>query len=110
MIHLLSQEPDLTVVGEAADGKEAIELSRKLKPDILILDVSMPQLNGIHVASQVSRELPQTRIVGLSMHDDKDMAKAMRAAGAAVYLTKGGSSEKLLEAVRSLITAKPAHL
>jgi PAS domain S-box-containing protein len=107
MIHLLSQEPDLTVVGEAADGRQAVELTRKLKPDIVILDVSMPKLNGVHAAAQISRELPQTRIIGLSMHEDKDMAKAMRAAGAAVYLTKGGSSEKLLEVVRSLFTPKP---
>lgn len=107
MIHLLSQEPDLTVVGEAADGEQAVELTRKLKPDIVILDVSMPKLNGVHAAAQISREFPQTRIIGLSMHEDKDMAKAMRAAGATVYLTKGGSSEKLLEVVRSLFTAKP---
>ncbi len=67
----------------------------------------MPKLNGVHAAAQISREFPQTRIIGLSMHEDKDMAKAMRAAGATVYLTKGGSSEKLLEVVRSLFTAKP---
>jgi len=109
MIHLLSQEPDLIVVGEAADGQEAVELTRKLKPDILILDVSMPKLNGVHAAAQISREVPQTRIIGLSMHDDKDMAKAMRAAGAAVYLTKGGASETLLDMIRSLVTAKSAR-
>jgi CheY-like chemotaxis protein len=107
MIHLLSQEPDLKVIGEAADGQEAVEFARKLKPDILILDVSMPKMNGVHVAAQISRELPQTRIIGLSMHEDKDMAKAMRIAGAAAYLTKGGSSETLLDVVRSLITGKP---
>ncbi len=107
MIHLLSQEPDLVVIGEAADGQQAVEICRKLKPDIIILDVSMPKLNGVHAAAQISRDLPETRIIGLSMHEDKDMAKAMRAAGAAVYLTKGGSSEKLLEVVRSLFTPKP---
>ncbi len=109
VIHLLSQEPDLTVIGEAADGQEAVEFTRKLRPDILILDVSMPKLNGIHVAAQISRELPEVRIIGLSMHEDKDMAKAMRAAGAAAYLTKGGSSETLLNVVRSFTTANSAH-
>jgi PAS domain S-box-containing protein len=102
VIHLLSQEPDMTVVGEAADGEEAIEFSRRLKPDILILDVSMPKGNGVHVAARISRELPHTRIIGLSMHENQDMAQAMHAAGAAAYLTKGGSSESLLEAVRSV--------
>jgi DNA-binding NarL/FixJ family response regulator len=109
VIHLLSQEPDLTVIGEAADGHEAVEITRKLKPDILILDVSMPKLSGVHVASQLSRELPETRIIGLSMYEDMDMAKAMRAAGAAAYLTKGGSSETLLDVVRSLTTIKSPH-
>jgi DNA-binding NarL/FixJ family response regulator len=66
----------------------------------------MPKISGVHVAAQISRELPQTRIIGLSMHEDDHMAKAMRAAGAAAYLTKGGSSETLLDVVRSLITAK----
>jgi CheY-like chemotaxis protein len=106
VIHLLRQEPDLAVIGEAADGQEAVEFTRNLKPDILILDVSMPKISGVHVAAQISRELPQTRIIGLSMHEDDHMAKAMRAAGAAAYLTKGGSSETLLDVVRSLITAK----
>ena len=109
VIHLLSQEPDLTVIGEASDGPEAVEFTRKLKPDILILDVSMPKLNGIHVAAQISRELPLTRIIGLSMYEDKDMAKAMRAAGAAAYLTKGGSSETLVDLVRSLTIGNPSN-
>ena len=109
IIHLLRQEPDLAVIGEAADGQEAVEFTRTLRPDILILDVSMPKLSGVHVAAQISRELPHTRIIGLSMHEDDHMAKAMRAAGAAAYLTKGGSSETLLDVVRSLITAKSPH-
>jgi signal transduction histidine kinase/ActR/RegA family two-component response regulator len=108
VIHLLSQEPDLCVVGQASDGQEAVEFTRRLKPDILILDVSMPKLNGIHVAAQISRELPLTRIIGLSMYEDKDMAKAMRAAGAAAYLSKGGSSEKLIDIVRSLTSVRIA--
>ena len=106
VIHLLRQEPDLAVIGEAADGQEAVEFTRTLKPDILILDVSMPKLSGVHVAALISRELPQTRIIGLSMHEDDHMAKVMRTAGAAAYLTKGGSSETLLDVVRSLITTK----
>jgi DNA-binding NarL/FixJ family response regulator len=107
VIHLLSQEPDLTVVGEAADGAQAVESARDLKPDIVILDVSMPQMNGIQVAAQISRELPQTLIIGLSMHDDSEMANAMIAAGAAAYLSKTGASETLIQTVRSLVSAKP---
>ena len=107
VIHLLSQEPDLTIVGEAADGAQAVEFARQLKPDIVILDVSMPEMSGIQAAAQISRELPQTLIIGLSMHDDCEMGSAMRAAGAAAYLSKTGASETLIQAVRSLVSAKP---
>jgi len=102
IISLLAQEPGLVVVGDAANGQDALDLARKLKPDILILDVTMPKLNGVQVAASVSRDMPQVCIVGLSMHEDRAMAKAMRAAGAAAYLSKGGSSESLLELLRSL--------
>jgi len=107
IIHLLSQEPDLTIVGEAADGAQAVEFARQLKPDIVILDVSMPKMSGIQAAAQISGELPQILIIGLSMHDDREMASAMRAAGAAAYLSKTGASETLIQAVRSLVSAKP---
>jgi DNA-binding NarL/FixJ family response regulator len=92
----------MQVVGEAADGEEAIELARSLVPDILIVDISMPKVNGLAVTSQLSREMPNLKIVGLSMHEREDMARAMRAAGAEAYLTKGGASESLLGVLRQL--------
>jgi PAS domain S-box-containing protein len=106
IIYFLSQEPGLLVVGEAADGEAALESARRLKPDILILDVSMPKMNGVKVAAKISRELPHMCIIGLSMHQDRDMAKAMYDAGAAAYLTKDGSSESLLNLLRSVIAPK----
>jgi PAS domain S-box-containing protein len=102
LIHVLSQEDGLVIVGEASDGQEAVDMARRLRPDILLVDVSMPKLNGVQVTAQVSRELPLTRIVGLSMHERDDMAKAMRAAGAVAYLTKGGPSEALLNVLRTI--------
>jgi CheY-like chemotaxis protein len=102
LINLLSQDADLQVVGEAADGAEAINLTRKLHPDMLIVDVTMPKLSGIEVTTQLAREMPHLKIVGLSMHEREDMARAMRTAGAAAYLTKGGSSEALLSLIRNL--------
>lgn len=104
LISLLNHETTLTVIGEAADGQQAVTLARSLRPDILIVDVSMPGLNGLEVTSQLSREMPEMVIVGLSMHERPAMATAMRNAGAAAYLTKDASSETLLSVLRSLVS------
>lgn len=107
LINLLALEPALTVIGEAADGHEAIELCRKLKPDVLICDVTMPRLNGVQVTRQVTAEFPEVRVIGLSMHEREDMAHAMRNAGAVAYVTKSGPSDQLLSVIRSVTTNQP---
>ena len=108
LINVLSQDPELQVVGEAADGEEAIEMVHALRPDILIVDVTMPKLNGIEVTARLSREMPHLKIVGLSMHERQDMARAMRDAGASAYVTKGGSSEALLTVLRQMFADNTA--
>jgi CheY-like chemotaxis protein len=100
LISLLSQEPYLKFVGESGDGQEAIELARELRPDIMIVDVSMPKINGVQVASILSQEQPQLRIVGLSMHERDDMALAMRKAGAIAYCSKSAPVEVLVHILR----------
>jgi CheY-like chemotaxis protein len=100
LISLLSQEPYLKFVGESGDGQQAIDLARELKPDIMIVDVSMPKVNGVQVASILSQELPQLRIVGLSMHERDDMALAMRKAGAIAYCSKSAPVEVLVHILR----------
>lgn len=102
LISLLSQESFVHIVGQANDGEEAVALARELKPDILIIDVTMPKLNGVQVTAQVMRELPQTKVIGLSMHERDDMANAMRDAGAAAYCSKGGPTEALLNVLRGV--------
>ena len=108
LINLISQDADFQVVGEAADGEEAIAIVTKVRPDILICDVSMPKLSGIEVTARLSRAMPELTIVGLSMHERQDMSLAMRKAGAAAYVTKGGSSDALMALLRGLAAQSSA--
>jgi PAS domain S-box-containing protein len=100
LIALLRVEPGIAVVGEAADGIEAVELARSLAPDVVIMDVTMPRMNGIEATRQIAAELPAVKVVGLSMHEDETIAAAMRKAGAVDFVTKGGRSGALISAIR----------
>ena len=97
---LLKNEPGLEVVGHANDGKEAIELAQKLKPDVILMDISMPRVNGIEATRIIHREYPDIRIIGLSMDEDQEHAQAMRDAGASDYKTKGCVASELVSAIR----------
>ena len=101
MSNLLKEHPDLEVVAEAGDGRTAVKLAQELRPDVIVMDVAMPQLNGIEATRRVRELLPSVRVVGLSMHEEDDMAQAMLDAGADVYLRKDGSLERLVEAIRN---------
>jgi CheY-like chemotaxis protein len=107
LIMLLEEEPDLEVVGEAANGREAIELTRQHRPDVVIMDISMPVLNGIEATRQIAVEMPGVRVIGLSMHETADMDQAMRDAGAAGYLAKGGPLDALTAAIREAAGGLP---
>lgn len=102
LVRLLAEEPDLVVIGEATDGREAVELARRLRPDVVVLDVSMPHLAGEAAARQIRAALPACRIVALSMHAAAERRSSMREAGADVYLEKTGASEFLVSAIRGL--------
>lgn len=97
---LLKQEPDIEVVGQASDGVCAIEMARSLRPDVILMDVTMPRMSGIEATRRITHEMPSVRIVGLSMHEDQEMGAAMRRAGAADYLVKDGPSQTLVSAIR----------
>lgn len=94
-------EEDMTVAGEAADGREAVQLARKHQPDVIIMDVNMPELNGIEATRMVVADNPGTRVIGLSFHEEQKVAKSMHQAGAAAYLTKSDVFETLCATIRS---------
>jgi PAS domain S-box-containing protein len=97
---LLQFESDIEVVGGAADGAEAMALTRELRPDVVIMDVNLGKMTGIDVSRRIKAEVPNTNIIGLSMHLDSQIAEAMKEAGAVAYLNKGGPAEDLIAAIR----------
>ena len=98
---LLAGQGDIEVAGEAEDGRQAVELARRIRPDVILMDINMPVMNGLEATHRISAELPSTRIIALSMHEAADQAAAMKEAGAKAYLNKSGSPGVLLEAIRS---------
>lgn len=98
---LLESEPDLEVVGEAANGEEAAALARKLKPGVLVLDLMMPGMSGVEVARAVSRSCPKTHIVVLSMYATEAYVTEAFKNGATGYVLKDASSSDLVQAIRA---------
>jgi DNA-binding NarL/FixJ family response regulator len=96
----MRRESDMAVVGQACDGKEAIDLAGTLKPDVILMDVNMPGVNGIEATRIIKREAPAIRIIGLSMETDPAGEEIMRAAGADQYMDKNCSACELLAAIR----------
>jgi CheY-like chemotaxis protein len=101
MAELLRTQPELDVIGEACDGQEAVEMALRSQPDVVLMDVSMPRMNGIEATHRITSELPGVRVIGLSIHDGDAAARAMLRAGAATFLRKGGSPEAVVAAVLS---------
>lgn len=103
---LLESEPGLSVVADAADGLEALRLCEQHRPDVLILDIAMPKLNGIEVAARAQKLDPAPRVVILSMHADESYILRALAAGARAYLLKDATDEDLLPAVRAVTAGR----
>ncbi|MDH4028490.1 MAG: response regulator transcription factor [Nitrospirota bacterium] len=100
---LLKEYPDFEVIGEAADGRTALRLVRELSPDVVIMDISMPDLNGIDATRRINDEHPGVKVIALSMHCDKQFVSEIFKAGASGYLLKDCAFEELEHAIRVVI-------
>ncbi len=103
---LLQTEPDFRIAGEASNGLEAIEQAKNLQPDILVVDISMPRLNGIDVIKQVRKCSPKTGIIVLSMHSAEIYVLQALEAGAMGYVLKESGPEQLISAIREVIAGR----
>jgi DNA-binding NarL/FixJ family response regulator len=100
--HVLETEPGFTVVGEASNGTEALALALELRPDVAVLDISMPGVSGLHAASELRRRSPETRVLILSMHDNTEYVLESLRAGVHGYLLKDTAAAELGQAIRAV--------
>lgn len=99
---ILGHQPDFDVIGEAANGRQAVDLAGELQPDVIVMDVSMPELNGIEATRRIAEVSPRTRVIALSMHKDAVYVREILRAGARGYLLKDAMDTDLISAVRAV--------
>lgn len=100
---LLSYTDDMEVVAEAVDGRDALRLARETQPDVILMDIRMPNLNGVEACRQILRELPTTRIIALTLLTDRESVQGMFDAGAKGYILKDSGLDELLHAIRTVL-------
>ena len=99
---LLEKQPGIEVIAEAENGRTTVELSRELKPDVVIIDIAMPDLNGIEATRQIVAESPGVKVIALSMHSDRKFVREMLSAGASGYMLKDSAFEELDKAISTV--------
>ncbi len=100
---LLKAEKDIEIVGEASDGETAIKLVNEIQPDVVLMDISLPGMNGIEATQIIHREKPGVHVIGLSMFVESEQSIAMRRAGATNYLAKSAPADAIVAAIRSTV-------
>ncbi|HTV63189.1 MAG TPA: response regulator transcription factor [Verrucomicrobiae bacterium] len=103
---LLDAQPDIAVIAEADDGRHAVQLAREKLPDVVVMDIAMPNLNGLEAAGQIAREVPNARLLVLSSYDDDEYVTQVIRAGARGYLLKQTAATDLIKAVREVFRGK----
>jgi DNA-binding NarL/FixJ family response regulator len=104
---VLEARKDWEIVGEATTGREAVEMVEELKPDVVVMDISMPELNGLEAVRQIVKIAPRTEVLVLTMHESEDLVREVLEAGARGYLLKSDASRQLISAVEALRIHKP---
>jgi DNA-binding NarL/FixJ family response regulator len=104
--NIIEQRANMHIIGEASDGREAIKICSQLVPNVLVIDVAMPGLNGIEAARQIHKKHPEIKIIGLSMHAGKQFIQGMFKAGAFGYLLKDGDADELIIAITTVVENK----
>ena len=104
---LLSADPGFEIVGEACDGREAVRCVEKLAPDLLLMDLSMPRMNGMEAIREIKKRYPQTRIIALTVHREEEYLVTTLQAGAEGYVLKDATHEELVLAINSVMAGKP---
>src|SRR6266481_5951936 len=97
---LLEAERDIAIVGEAGTGRQAVQLAKRLRPDVVLMDIAMPLLNGLEATRQIIREVPSTKVIILSSYSDDEYVNQLTEAGAAGYLLKQTAAADLIKAIR----------
>jgi len=100
---LISQHNNMEVIGEAADGKSAVQVARKISPDVIVIDIGMPELNGIEATRQITALKCKPKVIGLSMHADRRYVTQMLKAGASGYVLKDSAFEELVQAITTVV-------
>jgi CheY-like chemotaxis protein len=100
LLSLLDGHSDIKVVGEAGDGEEAVRMARELQPEVILMDINMPEMDGMKATRLIHSELPHIRIIGLSMYDGAETEEGMLNAGAAAFVSKSGRTDSLLAVIR----------
>ena len=103
---LLTKEADIDIVGESEDGRSAVELAGELAPDVVVMDVSMADLNGVEATRQIVHRTPRTKVLALSMHSDRRFVEGMLQAGASGYLLKDCANEEFIRAIRAVAAGR----
>ncbi len=104
----LEEEPDLDVVGEASDGAQAVDMALALQPDVVVMDIKMPQLSGIEATKRIKAAAPQVRVLALSAYDDDPYVWGLLEAGASGYVLKTAESRELISAIRAVAAGRSA--
>lgn len=104
---VLDGQPGWTLCGEAVNGRDAVEKARQLKPDIMVMDVTMPELNGLEATRQILKERPKTEVLILTVHESEQLVGEVLAAGARGYILKGDTTRLLVSAIESIAQHKP---